>query len=217
MKLYGALLSPYVRKVAVFATEKGISYDFVQGSPGSPDPAFVAASPFGKIPAIEDDGFTLADSTAIALYLDARYPQVPLVPEDPQLRGRAIFLDEFADTLLAGSGLKVLFNRLVGPKLLRVGGDEAVALQGEAELPRWFDWLENTVPDDGWLLGDMFSLADISVASVLRTLVYVKHPVDPAVRPRTAAWYARVTARPAWASVAAQEDVTASRIMAMLD
>ena len=90
MKLYGALLSPYVRKVAVFATEKGIPYDFVQGSPGSPDPAFVAASPFGKIPAIEDDGFTLADSTAIALYLDARYPQVPLVPEDPQMRGRAM-------------------------------------------------------------------------------------------------------------------------------
>lgn len=215
MKLYGAMLSPFVRKVAVVATEKGVSYELARGGPGNTDPDFLAASPLGKIPAIDDNGFTLADSSAIALYLDTQYPGRRLLPDDPQLRGRVMFFDEFADTVLGAAGLKILFNRLVGPKLLKVGGDEAVALQGEAELPRWLDWLESTVPDQGWLVGDAFTLADISVASIFRTLAYVGHGVDAAARPKTAAWYARVTQRPAWVAVAAQEDVMAVRIMAI--
>lgn len=215
MKLYGAMLSPFVRKVAIIATEKGVSLEMGRGGPGNPDPDFLAASPLGKIPAIDDNGFTLADSSAIALYLDAQYPEPRLLPDDPQLRGRAMFFDEFADTILGGAGLKILFNRLVGPKLLKVGGDEAIALQGEAELPRWLDWLETVVPEQGWLLGDTFTLADISVASIFRTLAYVGHGVDADARPRTAAWYARVAQRPAWAAIAAQEEVTAARIMAI--
>jgi glutathione S-transferase len=215
MKLYGAMLSPFVRKVAVILTEKGILFEMGRGGPGSTDPEFLACSPLGKIPAIDDDGFQLADSTAIAVYLDAQYPEPRLIPDDPKLRGKAVFWDEFADTVLGGSGLKILFNRLVGPKLLKVGGDEAIALQGEAELPRWVDWLESVAPDQGWLLGETFSIADISIASIFRTLSYVGHGVDPVARPKTAAWYARVTARPAWAAVAAQEEPLAQRIMAM--
>ena len=215
MKLYGALLSPFVRKVAVIAAEKGVSWDLARGGPGSTDPEFLAASPLGKIPAIDDDGFTLADSSAIAFYLDARYPDPCLLPADPQSRGKTVFWDEFADTVLGTSGLKILFNRLVGPKILKVGGDEAVALQGEAELPRWLDWLETQAPEQGWLLGDVFTLSDIAVASTLRTLAYVGHGVDPETRPMTAAWYGRVVARPAWAAVAEREEVVAKRIMAM--
>lgn len=215
MKLYGAMLSPFVRKVAVVATEKGISWDLARGGPGSADPEFLAASPLGKIPAIDDAGFTLADSTAIAVYLDAQYPDPRLLPDDPKSRGKAVFWDEFADTVLGAAGLKILFNRLVGPKLLKTGGDESLALQGEAELPRWVDWLESEVPAQGWLLGETFSLADIAVASTLRTLAYVGHGVDAAVRPNTAAWYARVAARPAWAAVAEREAPIAERIMAM--
>lgn len=215
MKLYGALISPFVRKVAVIATEKGISFELGRGGPGSDDAEFLAASPLGKIPAIDDDGFKLADSSAIAIYLDAKHPEPRLIPEDPQARGKAVFYDEFADTVLGAAGLKILFNRLVGPKLLKVGGDEALALQGEAELPRWTDWFESVVPESGWLLGDVFTIADISVASTFRTLAYVRHGVDAAARPRTAAWFERVAARPSWAAVAAQEDVFAQRIMAM--
>lgn len=215
MKLYGALLSPFVRKVAIVLAEKGISYEFGRGGPGSADPDFLACSPLAKIPAIDDDGYQLADSTAIAFYLDAQYPEPRLIPDDAKLRGKTVFWDEFADTVLGASGLKILFNRLVGPKLLKVGGDEAIAAQGEAELPRWVDWLETVVPEHGWLQGETFSLGDIAVASMFRTLAYVGHGVDTAARPKTAAWYARVAERPAWAAVAAQEEPIAQRIMSM--
>lgn len=205
MKVYGALLSPFVRKVCLVAEEKGIAYELVMSSPNNPDPEFAAASPFGKIPAIVDGDYRLADSTAIVTYFEARYPQAPLLPADPQARGRAMWFDEFADTILGAAGLKILFNRLVGPKILKIGGDEAIALQGEAELPRILAYLEGAAPEAGWLLGDAFTLADISVASVLRTLAYVGHGSKPETHPRTAAWYARVGERPAWQRIAERE------------
>ena len=206
MKVFGALLSPYVRKVALVAAEKRLPWELVLSNPGSPDPEFRAASPFGKIPAINDGGFGLCDSTAIVAYLEAQYPAIPVLPADPQLRGRAVWFDEFADTIFFASGMKVLFNRLVGPKLLKIGGNEEIAVQGEAELPPILAWLESVVPAAGWLLGETFTLADVSVASVLRSLRAVGWGPDAATYPRTAAWYDRVTARPAWQAVAAIED-----------
>jgi len=206
MQVFGALLSPFVRKVCLVAEEKGIAYELVMSRPGSPDPDFVAASPFGKIPAMKDGDFSLADSTAIVTYMEAKHPAKPMLPADPQARGKAMWFDEFADTILAASGLKILFHRLVGPKILKIGGDEAIALQGEAELPHILSYLEGVAPESGWLLGDSFSLADISVASMFRSLGYVGHAPKAETHPGTAAWFARVCERPAWRKVAAVEE-----------
>lgn len=213
MKLYGALLSPFVRKVAVVLAEKGLSYTPARGGPGSTDPEFLAVSPFAKIPVLDDDGFILPDSTAIVVYLDAQYPDPALIPDDPKARGQAMWFDEFGDTIFAVTGLKILFNRLVGPKLLGRPGDEATALEGEAELPRIFEYIESVIPADGWLVGGMFSIADITVASMLCTLTYVGHGPNAAAYPKTAAWHARVTARPSWQDVAGREAALMRKIL----
>lgn len=211
MKIYGALLSPYVRKVVVAALEKGIDWELVGVSPGSSRPEFVEASPFGKIPAIRDGDYTLADSSAILHYMEAKHPSPALIPQDPQARGKAVWWEEFADTVLGAAVLKILFNRLVGPKIRKLPFDEAFAQEGEAELPALLDYLESQVPHGGWLAGD-FSIADIAVACALRSLVYVGHAPDAAARPRTAAWFARVTSRPAWQAMETDEAVMAERL-----
>jgi glutathione S-transferase len=211
MLIYGALLSPFVRKVCLAAAEKGIAYDLKPAGLQSNDPEFLAASPFKKMPAIRDGDFTLADSTAIVAYMEAKHPSPALLPSAAQARGKTVWFDEFADTIVAPSGLKVLFNRLVGPKFLNIPGDEAMAAQGEAELPRWYDYLESVAPADSWLVGEAFTLADISVASMLKTLAYVNVEPKPTQYPAIAAWYARVCARPAWRQVAAQEDAPRRR------
>ncbi|MBS0253809.1 MAG: glutathione S-transferase family protein [Proteobacteria bacterium] len=210
MIVYGALLSPFVRKVCVALEEKGMAYQLATANPGGDDPAFREASPLGKIPALRDGDYTLADSTAIVVYADAKQPQPALLPAEPRARGKAMWFDEWADTVLVASGGKVLFNRLVAPKLLKLPFDEAVALQGEAELPRHWAYLEGVVPDDGWLVGD-FSLADIAVASAMRSLTYVGHGPSAAY-PRTLAWYNRVAARPSWQAVARAEAPVAERL-----
>ncbi len=210
MKLYGGLLSPFVRKVAVVLEEKGLGWELVSISPHTPDPDFTAASPFGKIPAPCDGDFSLADSSAIAVYLDAKHSAVPMLPAEPQARGKATWFDEFADTVLGGAGLKIVFNRLVGPKLLKLPASEEAAQQGEAELPPILDYLESVAPQDGWLDGE-FSLGDISVASMLKTMSYAGHGPDADRYPATAAWYGRVAARPSWTAVAAMEAPLAER------
>ncbi len=213
MKLYGGLLSPFVRKVAVVLGEKGVDYTPARGGPGSTDAEFLSVSPFAKIPAINDDGFTLADSSAIVHYIEAKYPEPALIPAEAQARGQAIWFDEFGDTIFAASGLKILFNRVVGPRLLGKPGDEALALEGEAELPGIMAYLESVTPADGWLVGDAFSVADITVASMLCTLRYVGYGPNAAAYPKMAAWHARVTARPSWQAVAERETALMRKIL----
>ena len=202
MLIYGGLISPYVRKVALFAAEKGVEYTMQAPNLGKPDPEFIAASPFRKIPAMRDGDFTLSDSSAIIAYLEAQYPDPALIPAEARARGRTIWFDEYADTIAADAGLKVLFGRLVGPKLLKLPVNEELAAQGEAALPRCWKYLESVAPESGWLMGDNFTLADLSVATIIRSVEYVDLQPKAHDYPRAAAWYARVCARPAWQQVA---------------
>lgn len=201
MQIFGFPTSPYVRKVLLIAAEKGVEVDLVEATPHKPTPEFLAASPFRMMPAMAEGDFTLPDSTAIFIYLDAKYPDPPLLPADPQQRGQAMWFDEFADTILANSARGVAFNRYIGPALLGLPVNEEAAGAAEAEAHPALDWLEKQVPEDGWLLST-YSLADIAVACCLRTLAY---GLDVKSRPKTAAWLDRVESRPAWIAVAEQE------------
>lgn len=205
MKIFGFPLSPFVRKVHLVAAEKGVAVEMVLGNPREPAPEFLAASPFRKIPALQDGDYTLSDSTAIVTYIDAKHPEVAIFPADPTARGKAIWFEEFADTIMTPAGGKIVFNRFVGPKFLGLPGDDEAAEEGVTELVPILAYLESQAPVSGWLAGREFSIGDIAVASVLRTLGYVGFEPDPATHPATAAWYDRVKARPAWQSVAATE------------
>ncbi len=213
MKVYGFPISPFVRKVHLVAAEKGIAVELAMSNPADPAPEFLAASPFRKIPALIDGDFTLCDSTAIVTYLDAVQPEPPITPGDAKAKARAIWFEEFADTILIAAGGKVMFNRFVAPKLMGKPGDEALAEQGLKELGPIMDYLESQC-GDGWLAGDEFSIGDIAVAATLRSLGYVGLDPDPATHPRTAAWYGRVKARPSWAQFAALEDKIVGRVLA---
>ena len=212
MKVFGFPLSPFVRKVHLVATEKGIAVETVLGNPANPLPEFLAASPFRKIPALQDGDFTLCDSTAIVTYFDALRPDPPMLPGDARQKARAIWYEEFADTILTPAGGKIVFNRFVGPKFLGLPGDEDAAKLGETELVPILDYFEREAPEDGWLTGSAISIGDIAVASVFRTLGYVGCEPKAATHPRTAAWYARVCARPAWQDVAARESAIMAKV-----
>ncbi len=84
MILYGASLSPYVRKVLAFAAEKGLELELRPGGMGQGGPDFEAASPFRRMPALRDGDFAISDSSAIVAYLEAKYPDPVLIPRhDP--------------------------------------------------------------------------------------------------------------------------------------
>jgi glutathione S-transferase len=174
MILYGASISPFVRKVLVFAAEKNITLESKPVGLGSDDPGFLAASPFRKIPALQDGDFRISDSTAIITYLDALHPEPNLIPSEPQARARAIWYDEFADTILFACGRTMFFNRLVSPRFLKREGDLAAADRAEREeLPPVLDYLEQVIPDSFFLVEDRLTLADIAVASPFVNLQHI--------------------------------------------
>lgn len=205
MKLYGVFFSPFVRKAALVLAEKGVEFERGTGGPGNLTDEFLAASPFKKMPALVDGDYSLADSTAICIYLEAKYPAPALLPADPQARGRAMWFEEVCDSILFPAAGPMVFNRFVVPKFRGVPGDEEAALKSEEAIAPMLDWLETQAPAAGWFVGDSFTLADIAVASSLRTLLYVGSGADAQRHPALAAWYARVCDRPAWRKIAAEE------------
>jgi len=201
MILYGSSMSPFVRKVIAFASEKGIDIEVCPVGIADQNPEFRKASPFGKMPALVDGDFMLADSTAIIHYLEAKHPQPELIPADPELRGRCIWFEEFADTILAGCGAKMFFNRIVAPVFLNREGDLAAAEAAEREeLPKVLDYVESVAPEgEGWLVGDRLTLADLAVASPFANLMHLKIEPDPARYPKTVAFTRRILSRPSFA------------------
>ena len=193
MKIYGFPLSPFVRKVVVAVKEKGLEAEVVPSNPSQPDEEFAAISPFHKIPAFRDGDFTLADSTAIVTYLDAKYPEPALLPASPEARAKAIWFEEVADTVFIPAGAPIVLNRFLRPRIFGTEGDEAAAIDAEEAVKRPLAYLDGAV-SDGWLAGE-FTVGDIAVASVIRTLGYAGWQLDEAAYPRLAAWYGRVQAR----------------------
>lgn len=203
MILYGSTISPFVRKVAAFAAEKGLDLPIEMAGMGRGGPGFMAASPFGKMPAFQDDDFSICDSSAIVAYLDAKHPEPNLIPIDPRARARTIWYDEFADTILMAAGAAPIFgNRFVFPRLMNRPADlEAAARVEREELPKMYDYLEGIVPDSGFLVEDRLTLADIAVACPFVNLSYAGSPLDAAHWPRTHAYVAAILARPSFAMV----------------
>lgn len=196
MIVYGSSLSPFVRKVLIFGAEKGIELEYRPQGLNDPDPEFVAASPFGKMPGFRDGDFSISDSTAIVTYLEAIKPEPALIPAEPRDRARTIWFDEFSDTLLFGCGQKMFFNRIVAPRFLKMAGDQSLADKAEAEeLPRCLDYLEGVTKDRAFLVGDALTLADIAVGSTLVNLLHLELPRDPARYPSLMAYRDRLFAR----------------------
>lgn len=196
MIVFGTPVSPFVRKVLSYLAERGMDYELVAVGIGDPNPDFGAVSPFRKMPAIKDGDFGISDSSAILTYLEAKYPGSGLEPDSAEDKARVHWFDEFSDTILAAAGGKIFFNRVVAPAFLKREGDEEAARAGEAELPKLYEYLENSLDGSGFLVGGRFSLADISVATALGNLMPMGHGPDKADYPKTAAWLESIYTRP---------------------
>jgi len=201
MIIFGSSLSPYVRKVLAFAGEKGIDYELQPTGFPNHSPEYLEASPFRKMPALRDGDYSLADSSAIIHYMEAKHPEPALIPTDPELRGKAIWFDEFSDTILTACGTKMFFNRIVAPRFMGREGDLAAAETAERqELPPILDYLEKVVPDAGqYLVGDGITLADIAVASPFANLAHLNCDIDASRHGRVRSWVDSILARPSFA------------------
>jgi glutathione S-transferase len=200
MIVHGSPLSPFVRKVMVYCGERGIAIDNKPGQPGPKTPEFLEMSPFGKIPAFEDGDYKLCDSSAIVHYLEAKHAGDGLIPSEAKARGRAIWFEEFADTIMFPAMAAVFFNRIVA-RLLGLPQDLAAADKAVAEaVPPLYAYLETQIPASGFLVEDRFTIADLAVVAPIANMKQAGEPVDAGKFPKLAAYSSAIMARPAFAA-----------------
>lgn len=204
--LYGAGLSPFVRKVRVVLAEKKIQHDHDPVVPFNVSAEYKAISPLGKIPAWKDEAGAISDSSVICAYLERKHPTPALYPSDPYQFARALWFEEWADSALIGvAGAKIFFPRVVAPRFFNQPADEAAVQKAiDEELPPLFDYLESQVTGD-WIAGGQFSVGDIAIGSVFVNLRLAGVTPDAARWPKVARYVARIHERPTVAALIAED------------
>lgn len=204
--LYGAPLSPFVRKVDIVLREKGLEFEAESVMMPFPD-WFLEISPARRMPVLRDKaiaaegtGGTIPDSSAICGYLERRCPEPAVYPADAFDFGRALWLEEWADSELAGAVGLGLFRPLVFPRMQGKDPDLATAKTAWHEkLPRFFDYIEQEIEGKEFLVGGAFSIADIAVACQLINVELVAGLPDGARWPGLVAFAERMASRPSFA------------------
>lgn len=201
--IIGGPVSPYVRKVLTVCEMKGVTYEIDPIVPFYGDDRFSQLNPLRRVPVYIDDTVSVSDSTVICEYLDERYPHPRLLPADVAQRARARWIEEFADTRLGDVCIWRLFNEaVVNPSIWQKTRDkEKIARIVAEELPEVMADLERLAPADGFLFGGDVSIADISVAVMLRNVIWARVELDRTRWPKTCAWVDRTTTTPALAKV----------------
>ena len=206
MKVHGLILSPNVRKVIVALNAKGIAFDNIPVVPGTKTPEFLKISPMGLIPAIEDQEFAFADSGIILEYLEEKFPETSLMPDNPKDRALSRWYSEYGGTAVFPPCGAIFRQRAANPLFFKLPTDEEIVAKAIDEtLPPVLDYLESQVPEEGFLFGALGS-ADISLISPFINAEYADYVIDAARWPKMAAYYKRGKAHPAVSATLAEED-----------
>ena len=177
-------------------------------------PEYFGIHPQGLVPTLVHDGVVHIESNDIIEYLDATFPEPPLQPETPEARDKMRAWLRTATEIHLPAVKTVIYTRKIG-KVLRKNPEEdakyralqrdpellafhAAATSGnglpqenidkaEATLFRLFDKVEAELSEHEWLVGEKFSLADISWVPLHFTLIGVAFPFEERY-PRVTAW-----------------------------
>lgn len=197
MRLYVGVYSGYSQKVRIALAEKGLTEEIlceVVPPEDKQGPEYRRRNPLGLVPTLElDDGTHLPESTAIIVYLDARYPDPPLIPRDPLQRARMHVLDRYNDQALTPA-FRQYWNTIRHPAGANPDRAQIDALCGR--VMDVFRYLETVLTDAPYLAGE-FSIADIAFMQRLQIMPALDLTL-PNDLPKVAAWEARLRARPSW-------------------
>jgi glutathione S-transferase len=190
--------SAFCEKVRLILSRKGLAHALVEVTPGLGQLELFRLSGQRQVPVLVDGGEVIADSTAIALYLEERHPEPALLPREPRSRARVLLLEDWADTALATgcrqallqaaaadpalrgallpgatpASLRRLVSALPGAVLSPVSEAvaEAIAPCEGRQLRRNLEQISALLSAGHYLEGDTLSLADLAVAAQLTLL-----------------------------------------------
>lgn len=160
MKLYGALASPYVARVVLFARLKGVDLELAAppgGSPASPD--YRAFTPIGKIPSLDVDGFCIPESETICEYIEDVFPNPSGLPADAIGRAQSRTISRIVDLYL--SPASTALARHVNPERR----DAAVVAEQAEVLTKVWGYFDHFMGDGPFAVGAEPTLGDCALGT----------------------------------------------------
>ncbi|MBG1270419.1 glutathione S-transferase family protein [Nostoc sp. WHI] len=165
IQLYFAKASTFSQRTRVVLLEKGIDFTPIEIDLQNKPDGYTQISQYGKVPAIKHGDVEIYESAIINEYLDEVFPEPPLLPRDPAAKAIARIWIDYANTRLVPA-----FN-----KFLR-GKDSQEQEQGRREFTEALLYIEQEGLGKGdYLLGDQFSLVDISFYPWFERLPLLEH------------------------------------------
>lgn len=196
---WGTLRSTFSSKTKVILEEKGLPYEVSRvriGDIWKKTPEVLEKNPLGKVPWIDDGDVRIYDSTVINEYLEERYPEPSLLPEDPLERARVRALENYGDEIVLGGAAPRIWMPYWSPPEQRNQEDMAQARQTLES--RALPFLEKTIADREFIAG-AFTLADAPYMAL--AMVLQVDGMSLAAFPRFAAYLDRLRARPSYRAI----------------
>src|SRR5438477_7539742 len=158
--------SPFGRTVLAALEEKGARYRLAALAPSAAkSPEHLARHPFGRVPVLQHDGFSLYETQAILRYLDRILPTPALSPSEARQLARMDQVMNINDWyLFNGVGNVIVFHRVVGPRVMVLTPDEAAIAAAMPKALTVFNELAHLLGGNSYFAGDTISLADLMVA-----------------------------------------------------
>ena len=168
LKIYHAPLSGAANKVRMCANALGLDYeaiavDLTAGEQRAA--AYLDINPFGKVPAIDDDGFYLFESNAIMKYLCRKHDS-DLYPDEMHAQAVVDQWCDFAASLLVPALGRLLFNRVLAPIIGAPVSEESIA-DGLRFVGNYLPVLEARLGESDHVAGPGLTIADLAILGAL--------------------------------------------------
>ena len=208
MKLYDFALAPNAQRVRVFLAEKGLEVPTeqlnVREDAQFAEP-FTSMNPFHCVPFMElDDGTVIAESMSICRYLEELHPEPPLFGRTAAERGvvdmwlRRFELDGFIPMLHAvRNHVPTFAGRVVPGTRTDLPQLPEMVIRGKEMMEVFLSRVEPHMAKNEFVAGPEFTVADITACFTVR----MTNPLEMDIAtsyPAVAAWFAKVSARPAF-------------------
>lgn len=205
MLFYDCSTAPNPRRARMFIAEKGLTIESRHISIAKSEqlhPDFLAINPRATIPVlVTDSGAVLTENLGIAAYLEAAFPEPPLMGRTPDEKGAVAMWNAIAEQQGGWPIAEVLRNTNPHMKARAIPGQTnfeqipELAERGMARVDLFFDLLESRLKESANLALDHFTLADITCFVFVDFARVIRRRI-PEGNSATLAWFEAVRSRP---------------------
>lgn len=190
------------------------------------DPEYLKLNPKGVVPTLVHEGRAIPESSLICEYIDEVWPDSPLIPDDPYLKTKMRQFSKLVDETIFEATRELSFSAMFRERMknmpeeqrqkrfanvgdpnkgarlkstFELGVESPYVFQAIGNWEKAFKAIDAALDEFGgpWLLGDMFTLADINMIPYIWRIEYLNlADIWMADRPRVCEWWERAKARP---------------------